>query len=63
MKKAVVRNKKKMDIMEAPVPEIGPEEILIKVKACGICSSEVHGEWMHGGNYPVETYGHEVIKF
>ena len=23
---------------EIPVPEIGPEEILVKVKACGICA-------------------------
>ena len=26
---------------EIPVPEIGPEEILVKVKACGICAGDV----------------------
>ncbi len=29
-------------IVEKPVPEIGPTEVLIKVKACGICGSDVH---------------------
>ena len=26
-----------------PVPEIEGDEVLIRVKACGICGSDVHG--------------------
>lgn len=29
-------------IVDKPIPEIGPNEVLIKVKACGICGSDVH---------------------
>jgi propanol-preferring alcohol dehydrogenase len=29
-------------IEEVPTPEAGPGEVLIKVKACGICASDLH---------------------
>jgi len=29
-------------VVEKDIPEIGPTEVLIKVKACGICGSDVH---------------------
>jgi threonine dehydrogenase-like Zn-dependent dehydrogenase len=32
----------KLNIREYDVPEPGPGEVLIKVKACGICGSDVH---------------------
>jgi len=28
---------------DAPKPEAGEGEVLIRVKACGICGSDVHG--------------------
>ncbi len=31
-----------LNIVEKDVPEIGPSDVLIKVKACGICGSDVH---------------------
>jgi len=31
-----------LKIVEKNIPEIGPTEVLIKVKACGICGSDVH---------------------
>jgi len=31
-----------LKIEEKEIPEIGPTEVLIKVKACGICGSDVH---------------------
>lgn len=31
-----------LKIMEKDIPEINPTEVLIKVKACGICGSDVH---------------------
>lgn len=34
-------------IDEIPIPEIGPEEILIKVEGCGICAGDV--KTLHGG--------------
>jgi len=32
----------RLSIEERPKPEIGPTDILIKVRACGICGSDVH---------------------
>jgi len=32
----------KLKIMEKAIPKIGPTEVLIKVRACGICGSDVH---------------------
>lgn len=31
-----------LKIEDAPVPEPGPNEVMIEVKACGICGSDVH---------------------
>ncbi len=32
----------RIEIKEYPVPEPGPQEVLVEVKACGICGSDVH---------------------
>ncbi len=29
-------------IRQVPVPKIGPKEVLLKVKACGVCGSDIH---------------------
>lgn len=31
-----------LKIEEIPVPDIGPDEVLVDVKACGICGSDIH---------------------
>jgi D-arabinose 1-dehydrogenase-like Zn-dependent alcohol dehydrogenase len=33
---------KKLAIENVPIPEPGPGEVLVRVKACGICLSDVH---------------------
>lgn len=44
-----------------PEPEIGPEEVLIRVKACGICGSDVHGyDGSTGRRIPPIVMGHEA---
>ncbi len=44
MKAVVLYDKtdKSVEIRDVPVPTIGPEECLVKVKYCGICGSEPH---------------------
>jgi L-iditol 2-dehydrogenase len=62
--KAVVyyeRADKAIEIRDVPVPGIGPEECLVKVKYCGICGSELH---MYHGQLnvlarPPVVLGHE----
>lgn len=42
-KAAVIEGEKKpLKIEELPMPEIKEDEILIKVKACGVCHSDHH---------------------
>jgi len=41
MKAQVFYEREKMKLEDVPVPAIGPEEVLVRVKACGICGSDV----------------------
>jgi len=41
MKAQVFYEAEKMKLEDVPVPSVGPDEILVKVKACGICGSDV----------------------
>ncbi|MFP6855376.1 MAG: alcohol dehydrogenase catalytic domain-containing protein, partial [Opitutales bacterium] len=46
---------------DAPEPETGPEDVLIEVKACGICGSDVHGmDGSTGRRRPPIIMGHEA---
>lgn len=46
------------EIIELPDPVPGPGEILVEVKACGVCASELH-PW-HDGTWGLPTrFGHE----
>lgn len=53
--------KKPLELQEIPIPEIGGRDILVKVKAAGICHSDAH---YRAGISPVRpvplTLGHEV---
>ena len=41
MKAQVFYEKEKMKLEEVPVPETGNDQVLVRVKACGICGSDV----------------------
>ena len=43
---------------ERPLPEVGPEDVLVRVKLCGVCASEVH-PWLHAD--AAQEFGHEVV--
>ena len=46
---------------EVPLPSLGPEDVLIAVKACGICGSDVHGlDGSTGRRRPPIIMGHEA---
>lgn len=42
MKSAVFYGKHDLRVENSPIPKVGPEDILIQVKACGICGTDVH---------------------
>ena len=61
MKAMLLREYKQLDVVDMPVPEPGPGEILVRVKACGICGSDVHGwDGSSGRRIPPLVMGHEA---
>ena len=50
-----------VELREVPVPDIGPEDVLLEVAAVGVCGSDLH-QWLGSQswkvNYPV-VLGHE----
>ena len=43
MKALILQDYMKLEYTDAPVPEIGDDDVLVKVQAVGICGSDVHG--------------------
>lgn len=51
----------KIEFREVPIPEIGEQEVLVKIMKIGICGSDIH---VYHGEHPFTSYpvtqGHEV---
>jgi L-iditol 2-dehydrogenase len=61
MKALVLEEYHKLVYKEMPTPKIGENEVLIEVKACGICGSDVHGmDGSSGRRIPPLIMGHEA---
>jgi len=61
VKALVLTAYKQLEIQDVPVPEPGAGEILVRVKACGICGSDVHGfDGSTGRRRPPIIMGHEA---
>jgi 2-desacetyl-2-hydroxyethyl bacteriochlorophyllide A dehydrogenase len=60
MRLAVLRGPGQFAVVDAPVPEIRPDEVLVRVTACGVCASE-QDAWLGSAaaDYPLHP-GHEV---
>jgi L-iditol 2-dehydrogenase len=58
MRVAMYYNNRDIRIEELPRPEIGPEEVLIRIEASGICGSDVM-EWYRIHKAPL-VLGHEI---
>jgi 2-desacetyl-2-hydroxyethyl bacteriochlorophyllide A dehydrogenase len=49
-----------LEMQDIPVPAVGPRDVLVRIKAAGICHSDVHYRaGVSPVNYPL-TLGHEV---
>jgi len=57
MKAAVYYSQKDIRIEEIPIPEIGEDEVLVEMKACGICGSDLM-DWYLKSRAPL-VLGHE----
>lgn len=61
MKAAVWTDYGKMEIQEVPMPIIGENEVLLKVRAAGLCKTDLHvytGQFAYGK--PPHILGHEI---
>jgi threonine 3-dehydrogenase len=51
------------ELIEAPIPEVGPEDLLVKVRACTICGTDLHVyNWDPWSQSRIKTpliFGHE----
>lgn len=57
----MLREYKQLEIVDIPVPIPAPDELLVRVKACGICGSDVHGyDGSSGRRIPPIVMGHEA---
>jgi L-iditol 2-dehydrogenase len=61
MKALVLSEYKKLDLVDMPKPQPGDHDLLIRVQACGICGSDVHGyDGSTGRRLPPIVMGHEA---
>ena len=61
MKALVLEAYNKLVYEDVPKPTIAGDEVLIEVKACGICGSDVHGmDGSTGRRIPPIIMGHEA---
>jgi L-iditol 2-dehydrogenase len=61
MKALLLSQYRHLELTDLAVPEPGRDEVLIRVKACGICGSDVHGyDGSSGRRIPPIVMGHEA---
>ncbi len=61
MKALLLKEYLHLEMVEMPRPEIGPDDVMIRVRACGICGSDVHGfDGSTGRRIPPLVMGHEA---
>jgi L-iditol 2-dehydrogenase len=61
MRALLLRQYRQLELAEIPEPAVGPEDVLVAVKACGICGSDVHGyDGSTGRRIPPVVMGHEA---
>lgn len=61
MKALLLSEYNRLEMVEVPMPRPGPDEVLVRVQACGICGSDVHGyDGGSGRRIPPIVMGHEA---
>ena len=58
MKAAVYKGSQQFQIEEIPTPKVGPKQVLVKVKYCAICGTDVHTV-LYDITVPGSVMGHE----
>ncbi len=64
MRALVLLEPRRMELQDVEIPTIEPDEILVKVGACGTCATDLkiyRGEQRWAGKLPPFLFGHEVV--
>lgn len=61
MKALLLTDYKRLQVTDFEEPEVGPDDVLVQVEACGICGSDIHGfDGSSGRRIPPLIMGHEA---
>ena len=61
MKALLLTQYKQMEVTDVDEPEVGADDVLVQVEACGICGSDIHGyDGSTGRRIPPLVMGHEA---
>ncbi|MCL4104817.1 UNVERIFIED_CONTAM: hypothetical protein GTU68_034256 [Idotea baltica] len=61
MKALLLSEYKELNVTDFDKPEVGVKDVLVQVKACGICGSDIHGyDGSSGRRIPPLVMGHEA---
>src|SRR5262245_25943228 len=61
MRALVLSEYKRLEVRDVPVPAVGDADVLVRVRASGICGSDVHGyDGSTGRRLPPLVMGHEA---
>jgi L-iditol 2-dehydrogenase len=61
MKSLLLSEYNHLEVVDLPAPSVGADEVLVRVEACGICGSDVHGyDGSSGRRIPPIVMGHEA---
>ena len=61
MKALLLKEYRHLEYTDFPKPDLGPDEVLLNVKATGICGSDIHGyDGSSGRRIPPLVMGHET---
>ena len=61
MKALLLTDYRRLEFQEVDDPLVGPDDVLVSVKACGICGSDIHGyDGSSGRRIPPLIMGHEA---
>ena len=62
MRALLLSDYQNLNVVEVEKPELGACDILVSVKACGICGSDVHGyDGSSGRRIPPVSYTHLTL--
>ncbi len=61
MKSLLLSEYSHLEVADMPFPAVAPDEVLVRVEACGICGSDAHGyDGSSGRRIPPIVMGHEA---